>query len=1717
MPLAVVMQRFFKRLAFAGLLGAMAFPRPAQAQTEFLYWFTDDFDSYGNTSNFHGTNGVGWESGWPTGDGLRRFGRGGDMWSIVNGRLTPNSDSHCNQEYNGRTDAQGRDYADYGNSCMFGFDAHDDLPGTGPIPSTEGKEPIDNYIVRSSADSRADPDFGMIFQFNNVDDDAIGMVFRYQDHKNFYVYQWAWRNSGNTSPGQHLWSVSCCQGGHAAPICTDSAASSSIQPDICSDYGPGDVVYNRMMGRAAGHGGWIYRVVDGVPTELASTPTSYIQGRTYNVMVRGVNDSAIAPTQHRITIWMDRDNDGFQDADILFDFDDAAANGAIMTGGAYGLWQYDNSAFTVEGFVAQEAPIPPTVNPISLTTTVDDLNGFVAFAATSNRNATWEVGMFPKGEGACSGGSIDGDDFDGVDGGDFISTFSTDTWAKLLSNEVPGPGPGDYCWAVRASNSLGSDIAVAPTSFTILPRLGVSQPVIDSTGPGAVDFDFTSTANGDGTLNHVVGDCGGGGYAIRTGVAGAVTYAQIADRDELRLADKQTVEVWVNAEVFAANTWTRIVGKGGNESFGTNYALWLHSSGAVAFRVADGAANCDAISGSGLVGLANWHHIAGRYSGSEVSVIVDGVQRVSTSCSPVPVNSDSPVIVGWDGASGSAHQGLLAHVGIHAESLSDADLLARTNAGPVAEYAPVRRTVLLWHFRETLSMQAVWDSSGNHANGFLGVGLASDSADAGRWPTPGLSEASGTATTTFNGNLSGLATGQTYCARAFVDASDSGDIRQAYSPLRIFDVVADTVPPAVAAPATVALECSGAGGASTILSAATVTDDLDPSPTLNAYYGSVAPENLIAGAPYAYTFPFGAPGPVSTVIWQATDWGGNTATDNQTVWVTDTSAPLVDAGSDLTVEATSPSGTPVVLAPGIIEVCDAAPTVGSDALARYPLGTTTVNFTVTDAANNTGLDSLSVTIEDTTPPSFDVVPGTCSAILPDLDLAVSGDYVGPLPQPDVTDLGYLTSALTFYIKRGTNPETLLSASTETYGETDGAVGVVWRVVDPAGNECSASQTVNMGAASFTPLFVGISTNTDGSGATETTYGSFFNRDITAVLRLNGVATECDLTSSMVTFFPTPDSTNRIGNDYLGTYRAEAEYTSVVATIDCDTDPGPGTTIELGVAGTARFGIDLTAPMTDFSEVPMVVPTPTDFDDYPRLFLGENINLGAFNGLDNIGPVVSGIASMNIIIERIDDPAGPTVVLPTPELSIDNMTPSTIATTPLTKGPETVGLATSNLVACEATAGATCPTGTAMLSAHALSEFDGGERRGHRLVITIADRAGNSTTESSYFYLRDWNDALNDASTAAQELIDDPFNFLAIIELEDAQTTLTIADSYMALSESYTEGSYLRAQYALDYYKNAAAMGVDVASPREYLARAAWGDVRMYVDALAAEDEIWDEDSDLVVGANMLLNTALVSRSLADWGQMIRDVRDARDAVALLHNNYRAFRSQQVIADDLLTTNVNDWGLAMPHIEPAKSMISNAHSMLRDSVKPEIQAALTDPGTTQQAALNEIIDTIDAIDVCMTDLAVLDLTDLEFTTCYLRIDQMAATLDTVEVSLVHTLRWQGAMALALFGMLDMTMQLSPSGLPWVLGGGSPPNSYTAQEDWTGNPAAAWNEYEAAKALLRAGDINGAYVRFAANRCLVIDLYNAYYSADAIITPNVGGPLEAPVDPTAWGCP
>jgi HYR domain len=156
-------------------------------------------------------------------------------------------------------------------------------------------------------------------------------------------------------------------------------------------------------------------------------------------------------------------------------------------------------------------------------------------------------------------------------------------------------------------------------------------------------------------------------------------------------------------------------------------------------------------------------------------------------------------------------------------------------------------------------------------------------------------------------------------------------------------------------PSGVSAEATGPSGAAVTYTKPTASDVDDSAGPV-----SCAP---VSGS----TFPLGT----STVTCSSTDTHGNTGTAKFTVNVKDTTPPSLTVPADITVAATSSAGAVVTFTDSATDTVDSNPSVSCSPASgsTFPVGTTKVTCTATDASGNSTSKSFNVTVtQGSTPP-----------------------------------------------------------------------------------------------------------------------------------------------------------------------------------------------------------------------------------------------------------------------------------------------------------------------------------------------------------------------------------------------------------------------------------------------------------------------------------------------------------------------------------------------------------------------------------------------------------------------------------------------------------------------------------------------------------------------------------------------------------------------------
>ncbi|MDB4870709.1 MAG: hypothetical protein JWL97_1713 [Gemmatimonadales bacterium] len=203
------------------------------------------------------------------------------------------------------------------------------------------------------------------------------------------------------------------------------------------------------------------------------------------------------------------------------------------------------------------------------------------------------------------------------------------------------------------------------------------------------------------------------------------------------------------------------------------------------------------------------------------------------------------------------------------------------------------------------------------------------------------------------------------------------------------------------------------------------------------------------GLPLDGVYPKGS----TTITWTATNAAGLSSTASQKVTVEDKENPLVNAPADISTRIAhgATSATEVVGSPVAADNCPdvslaGARSDGADLSAPYPVGTTTIKWTATDASGNIGSAEQKIAVNVNTPPVieaptmlvFNTDPGVCAAVVNVATPGVTDDIAGSTVLPLRSDGLTLSAA---YPK--------------------GVTSITWTATDADGATAAASQTVTV--------------------------------------------------------------------------------------------------------------------------------------------------------------------------------------------------------------------------------------------------------------------------------------------------------------------------------------------------------------------------------------------------------------------------------------------------------------------------------------------------------------------------------------------------------------------------------------------------------------------------------------------------------------------------------
>ena len=235
--------------------------------------------------------------------------------------------------------------------------------------------------------------------------------------------------------------------------------------------------------------------------------------------------------------------------------------------------------------------------------------------------------------------------------------------------------------------------------------------------------------------------------------------------------------------------------------------------------------------------------------------------------------------------------------------------------------------------------------------------------------------------------------------------------------------IADTENPTITASANVSVNANANCAATGITLGTPVTSD-------NCSVASVTNDAPIA-------FPIGN----TTVTWTVKDASNNTATATQIVTVKDITLPTIKAPAAVVVNTnTNCTATGIVLGTPITADNCSVDSVTNNAPVIFPLGNTTVTWTVKDASNNTATATQIVTVKDATLPI--IIAPTAITVSTNMNCTATNVILGTPVTADNCSVDSVTNDAPVAFPLGNTT-------------------VIWTVKDASNNIATATQIVTV--------------------------------------------------------------------------------------------------------------------------------------------------------------------------------------------------------------------------------------------------------------------------------------------------------------------------------------------------------------------------------------------------------------------------------------------------------------------------------------------------------------------------------------------------------------------------------------------------------------------------------------------------------------------------------
>jgi len=225
----------------------------------------------------------------------------------------------------------------------------------------------------------------------------------------------------------------------------------------------------------------------------------------------------------------------------------------------------------------------------------------------------------------------------------------------------------NYCYTVAATNNLGGISSDSVSACgTTLPATSATNLLAYWTfdeGTGLTAFDSSGNTN-TGLVNLGSGNWSAGIINGALNFDGESTQVTVSNAASLNPVQTITVSAWVNAQNWFSPS--RILEKGASDN---QYGLFANNLGQLEFLLA-GVTGGTLLTTPPSAGL--WHHVAGTYDGSLISLYIDG-QLVAQHAASGPLAITTDMLTIGDKPSGSvltSFPGLIDDVRIYGSGFS---------------------------------------------------------------------------------------------------------------------------------------------------------------------------------------------------------------------------------------------------------------------------------------------------------------------------------------------------------------------------------------------------------------------------------------------------------------------------------------------------------------------------------------------------------------------------------------------------------------------------------------------------------------------------------------------------------------------------------------------------------------------------------------------------------------------------------------------------------------------------------------------------------------------------------------------------------------------------------------------------------------------------------------------------------------------------------------